>query len=71
MCLVLGDKSLGMTQRDYFALRAMQAVISEIISKEDLDKMDGGIEEYFGYSVSQAIRLSYYIADSMLEARKS
>ena len=65
------DKSRGITLRDYFAIRAMQTVIPQIISKEDLDKMDGGIEEYVGYPVSQSVRLSYYIADCMLEARKS
>ena len=71
-CFIPGeDKSYGMTLRDYFAVMAMQTVISQLISKEDLDKMDGGIEEYVGYPVSQSTRLSYYIADCMLEARKS
>ncbi len=63
------DKSKGITLRDYFAIRVMQTIIPKILSKDDFDQMDDGIDEYIGYPVSQAVRFSYYIADCMLEAK--
>ena len=45
----------GMTLRDYFAAKAMQAILSD----PDYDKEDSALA-----------KAAYYVADAMLEARK-
>ena len=60
----------GMTLRDYFAGQALGMMVPEaveaILSKEGEDYVPGRFEEI----CTRAARLSYRMADAMLEARK-
>lgn len=55
---------IGMTLRDYFAAKAMQAVIATAPDGTTFGR--GGIDTNLKYA-----NASYAIADAMLEARKS
>jgi hypothetical protein len=52
----------GMTLRDYFAAKAMQAILSAETVQEGLAKNKSTLEKLSAYT--------YKIADKMLEARK-
>lgn len=58
------DGHNGMTLRDYFAAKAMQAVIATAPDGTTFGR--GGIDTNLKYA-----NASYAIADAMLEARKS
>lgn len=55
----------GMSLRDYFAAKAMQALISTPSYFGHFDKMPGGYDE-----TERAAKMAYDFADSMLKARK-
>ena len=61
---------MGMTLRDYFAAKAMAAVISEPMWGEDssavVSRLGNGQTEADGYATA-----SYKIADAMLKAREA
>lgn len=68
----LGSDSLGMTLRDYFAAKAMQAMIAAWDNEKpwpcDLDPMNGNEEDT---RTKQLARASYWFADSMLSEREA
>jgi hypothetical protein len=55
-----GDPNQGMDLRDYFAAKAMQAIIGICYKELDIDKDKEGIVES-----------AYEIADEMMKARKN
>jgi hypothetical protein len=56
-----GTQESGMTLRDYFAAKAMPAVISDWLKSNDFDYANGDAEKI--------ARDVYLIADAILEAR--
>lgn len=60
------EETLGMSLRDYFAAQAMQGLVADmagaIASDDRLDRLRRALEN--------TARLSFAIADAMLEARK-
>lgn len=53
----------GMTLRDYFAAKAMQAIISK-------HGIIDNVESYHQAKVNQTTRVSYELADKMLKQRE-
>lgn len=57
----------GISLRDWFAIKAMQQIMSVPSDRHDLFRSDG----YGGYWKERAAKTAYGLADAMIEARKS
>jgi hypothetical protein len=64
--------AFGMSLRDYFAAKTMEAILNrDGIYNEDVPHDGHGPENVQGWFYIEAAKLAYEMADAMLEARKA